>query len=181
MALLQSYKRNMGKTDPAKAQTGGVLRREAKYAPAWALSADGVSGKMFDDHGVRRVRQTHVQDIVQGSRVVASWELREGEIILREGYLHTKFGAGGVIDARRTGENWYVLLEFGERETWVALADCRGLGGSVSFKPGRSQKEPENVDFTLRRTALIDEYGSLKAAQIATGHTRPKYDGPIAG
>jgi len=181
MPLLQKYKRSMGDTNSTEAQSGGVLRREAKYAPAWAVSADGVTGKTFDDHGVRRVRQTHIQDIVKGGRLVASCERREGEIILREIYLHTKFGTGGLIDARRTGENWYVLLEFGERETWVALADCRGLGGSVSFKPGRSQTEPVNVDFTLRRRALIDEYGSLEAVEIAHGLKRPKHDGPLAG
>ncbi len=181
MALLQEYKRNMGTSDPAKAQAGGVLRPEAKHAPTWALSADGVTGKTFDDHGVRRVRQTHFQDAIQGGRVVASCKLTEGDIILREAYLHAKFGAGGLIDARLTGDNWYVLLEFGERETWVVLADCRGLGGSVSFKPGRSQRKPENIDFTPRRTALIDEYGSLKAAGLALGRARPKYDGPIAG
>lgn len=140
MALLGKYYRSMGDIRATEARSGNVLRSEAKAAPAWALSSEGVAGKTYDDHGVRRVRVSHIQDIVQGGRVVASCERKEGDCILREIYSHSKFGVGATVDARRTDVDWYVLLDFGLRETWVALADCtRGHGGSVSFRPGRSE------------------------------------------
>lgn len=154
MALLAKHLRDMGHPNFAEARSGGVLRTEAKYAAPWAVSADGTAGKTYDEHGLRRVRIEHSEFVIEDRRVVGEVIRKVGDVYTRELYLYPRFGVCGVIDARLNGSRWDILLAFGDEEHWVPIADCRGFGGVVSFKPGRS--EGSRID---RQTLILKARG----------------------
>jgi hypothetical protein len=163
MALLAKHLRHMGHPNFAEAQSGGVLRTEAKYAAPWAVSADGTAGKTYDQHGLRRVRVEHSEYVIENRRVVAEVVRKVGDVLTRELYLYPKFGVCGVIDARINGSRWDILLAVGDEEHWVPIADCRGFGGVVSFKPGRSEGSR-----TDRQALIIRSRGNASTRRWGT-------------
>ena len=149
MALLQKHRRSLGTPNYSAPRPGRVLRRESKYSPAWALSADGTSGKTFNDHGLRRVRVEISRFVCENGRVVGEVVYKPGEVPAREGYLHPKYGVGETLDMRLKHDQWEALLVFESGdEDWFKVSDCRGLGSIRGVKPGCSIEDPGQDTWT---------------------------------
>jgi hypothetical protein len=149
MALLRKHRRSLGNPNYAAPKAGRVLRRESKYSPAWALSADGTSGKTYDDHGLRRVRVEISQFICKDGRVVGEVVYKPGQVLAREGYFHSSHGVGETLDLRLRDGKWEALLalESGE-EVWLNISECRGLASITGIKPGCTIEDPNKDTWT---------------------------------
>jgi hypothetical protein len=85
----------------------------------------------------------------ENGKIVGEVAYKTGQLLVREGYFHHKYGVALTLDLKLRDGQWEALLAFDKAgEKWLPIADCRGLGGITGVKPGVTTELPNQDQWT---------------------------------